>query len=310
MKKNILLFVILTTLGQNVFSQQLPLNSQYMMDLSMVNPAVAGIYDFMPISMSYRQQWVGFEGAPVTQYLNAHKYVGKNVGLGFSFFNELTSPTRRTGIQATFAYHLPLSKNLTKQLSFGLSPVFFQHYINASLLTTEQLNDPAIINGINYQLCPDANFGIMFTNQNKYYVGLTVFNLLQIRRDLFQVMDKINNPIKRAYYLVGGYTFYLGDNFSIEPSTLVHYQFNCPFQFDVNVRGTYNNLLGVGISYRYLDAFVYLAFINIKNFRIGYSYDMTMSEINKYSSGSHEFHLTYRLYNNKTENQPKFPVFY
>lgn len=312
MKKLITVFVIIIAFGINAFGQQLPLHSQYMMDLSMVNPAVCGSYDFSPISASYRQQWVGFEGAPVTQYLNAHTYAGKNVGLGLSLFNELASPSRRTGVQFSFAYHLPISKDYTKKISFGLSPVLFHHYINTSLLTPEELNDPAIISGVNNQLCPDLNFGAMFTSGDKYFVGFSVFNLLQIRRDLFEIMDEINNPIKRAYYLVAGYSYKPNDNFTIEPSTLVQYQANCPIQFDVNLRGMYKNMVGVGVSYRYLDALVYMAFFNINNFRIGYSYDMTMSDIKKYSQGSHEFHITYRISSRKNSdsNLPKFPIFY
>jgi len=310
MKKIITLLAVITILGINGYAQQIPLHSQYMMDLSILNPAVAGSYSFSPISASYRQQWVGFEGAPTTQYLSGHTYVGNHVGLGVSFFNELTTPSRRTGVQISFAYHLPISKDFSKKLSFGLSPVFFQHYIDISELTTEQLNDPAVTNSINNQLCPDLNFGVMYSNSNEYYVGLSIFNLLEIRRDLFQIMDKINNPIQRAFYLVGGYTYVINDNFSVEPSALIQYQIHAPIQFDVNLRGMYKNIIGLGVSYRYTDAFVYMLFVNIKNFRLGYSYDMTNSDIRLYSSGSHEFHLTYRIWGKGATVNPKFPIFY
>ncbi|MDD2634082.1 MAG: type IX secretion system membrane protein PorP/SprF [Bacteroidales bacterium] len=311
MKKTILLITILA-LGLNAFSQQIPLHSQYMMDLSTVNPAVAGSYDFTPISLNYRQQWVGFEGAPVTQYFNAHKYMGKNVGLGISLFNELTSPTRRTGMQVSFAYHIPLSEDFSKKLSFGLAPVVFQHYLNASLITTDQPNDPAAESGFNNQFCPDANFGVMFSKNNQYYVGLSVFNLLQIRRDLFQVMDQIENPIERSFYLVGGYQFHVHEDFSIDPSALVQYQINAPFQFDVNLRGVYKNRFGLGVSYRYEDAVVYMAFVSFNNFRVGYSYDMTLSDISMYSFGSNEFHVSYRIpsKSSSVESQTSMPMFY
>ncbi len=311
MKKLILLFAV-AGFGISAYCQQIPLHSQYMMDLSMVNPAVAGSYDFTPISLNYRQQWVGFEGAPITQNLNMHKYIGNNVGLGLSFFNEVTSPTRRTGIQLSFAYHIPLSDDFSKKLSFGLSPVFFQHYLNADLITTDQPNDPAVINGFNNQFCPDANFGVMFTKDNKYYVGLSVFNLLQIRRDLFQLMDQVENPIERSYYFVAGYKFQLNEKFAIEPSGLAQYQFHAPFQFDVNLRGVYADRFGLGASYRYQDAIVYMAFVSFGNFRVGYSYDMTLSDINQYSFGTNEFHVSYRIPNKKASinSDARMPMFY
>ncbi len=311
MKKYILLFAIVA-LGMNIYSQQIPLHSQYMMDLSMVNPAVVGSYDFTPISLNVRQQWTGFKGAPTTQSLNTHKYFGKNVGLGIAFFNELSSPIRRTGVQISFAYHLPLSNDFTKDLSFAISPVFFQHYLNTDLITTDQPDDPAVTNGYNNQFCPDANFGIMYSQKNKFYAGVSVFNLLQIRKDLFQIMDKINNPVERTYYLVMGHKFKVKDKFNIEPSVLAQYQHNAPFQFDINLRGVYDNKFGLGISYRYQDALVYMAFVSVGDFRFGYSYDMTLSDIKRYSYGTNEFHVSYRIFGKKA-NVSSFvgsPMFY
>lgn len=311
MKKIILLFAVVA-FGINTYCQQIPLHSQYMMDLSMVNPAVAGIYDFTPISLNFRQQWTGFKGSPITQSLNTHKYFGKNVGLGLSFFNEVTSPTRRTGMQISFAYHIPLSRDFSKHLSMGISPVFFQHYLNTDLITTDQPDDPAVVNGFDNQFCPDANFGIMYTHKNKFYTGLSVFNLLQIRRDLFQVMDNVKNPIERTYYLVAGYKFKVKDKFSIEPSALAQYQANTPFQFDVNLRGVYADKFGLGVSYRYQDAVVYMAFVSVGNFRLGYSYDMTLSDIKRYSYGTNEFHVSYRILGKKanTSSYVGTPMFY
>lgn len=311
MKKIILLFAVVA-LGTNIYGQQIPLHSQYMMDLSMVNPAVVGSYDFTPISLNVRQQWTGFKGAPITQSLNAHKYFGKNVGLGISFFNEVTSPTRRTGMQITFAYHIPLSSDFSKDLSFAISPVIFQHYLNTDLITTDQPDDPAAVNGYNNQFCPDANFGIMYTNKNKFYAGLSVFNLLQIRKDLFQVMDKIKSPIERTYYLVTGYKFKLNNKFTLEPSALAQYQYNTPLQFDINLRGVYADRFGLGVSYRYQDALVYMAFVSVGDFRFGYSYDMTLSDIKRYSYGTNEFHVSYRIMGKKS-NKSSFagsPMFY
>lgn len=310
--KKILLTLLIAGITTQVFSQQISLHSQYMMDMYMINPAVAGSYDFIPISLNFRQQWVGFEGAPVTQTLTSHAYLGKNVGIGVGFFNEVSSPSRRTGMNVTFAYHVPMSADFSRKLSFGLSPVFFQHYINTDLLTTNEPDDPAIINGFNNQFCPDVNFGVMFTQEKQYYAGVSVFNLLQIRRDLFQIMDRIENPIERTYYFLGGYTFHLGEDFDLEPSVHVQYQAGAPFQYDGNLRAVYKNRFGLGCSYRYKDAFAYMALVNFGTFRFGYSYDMTMSDIGNFSFGSHEFHVSYRIFKNgrTSSGNNALPMFY
>jgi type IX secretion system PorP/SprF family membrane protein len=311
MKKILILFIFSNFISFS-YSQQIALHSQYMLDMYMINPAVAGSYDFIPVSANFRQQWVGFNGAPVTQTLTAHGYVGKNVGLGIGFFNEVSSPSRRTGMNVSFAYHVPMSSDFTRKLSFGISPVFFQHYINRELLTTYEPDDPAIMQNFNNQFCPDVNFGVMFTQDQQYYAGISFFNLLQIRRDLFQIMDRIDNPIQRTYYFLGGYMFHAGEDFIIEPSAHVQYQFGTPFQVDGNLRIVYKNRIGLGCSYRHDDALAYMLLVNFGTFRFGYSYDMTLSDMADHSFGSHEFHVAYRIFGNKKTSQSSgtIPMFY
>jgi type IX secretion system PorP/SprF family membrane protein len=64
-------------------------------------------------------------------------------------------------------------------------------------------------------------------------------------------------------------------------------------QFDINVRALWKNMVWAGVSYRIDDALGVMAGVNIKSFRVGYSYDVTTSGINNYSSGSHEIMLGY-----------------
>ncbi|MGM0649198.1 MAG: PorP/SprF family type IX secretion system membrane protein [Bacteroidota bacterium] len=311
MKKYTLIIIILFA-GIQVFAQQLPLRSQYMLDYFTLNPAVAGSLDHTPINLSVRQQWVGFEGAPSSQSINAHTYIGNNIGMGGALFNEIAGPSRRTGASVSFAYHIQLSKDFSRKLSFGLSPVFYQHYINTEMLTTDMEGDPVIENGFETKLSPDANFGIMFSEKKTYFVGLSVFNLLELRTDLFKEMDNNNNPVKRTFYLTGGYTFNLSDDFDLQPSSHIQYQMNTPVQAEGAIRGTYKDLIGLGVSYRYLDAVAYMLTINLGTIRIGYSYDMTTSNLKNHAFGSHEFHLTYRIFNNKNtkSSTTKIPMFY
>lgn len=308
-KKGLLIALIFTFVGV-VEAQQVSLQSQYMLNDFILNPAVAGTKNYIPINLNFRRQWVGIDGAPVTQTLSAHGYLGKNVGFGGYFFNDVTGPSRRTGMNFSFSYHLKLSQDYSKKFSFGVSAVFFQHIINKDFLTTDQPDDPAIVNGYNNQFCPDANFGMYYSDKDKWYAGVSVFNLLQIRKDLFQLMDKIENPVERTYYFNTGAYFQTGD-FMIEPSILFRYQANAPFQVDINTRATYNKLVWLGASYRHQDAMVFMAGVYFDKFRLGYAYDLTLSEVKDYTVGSHEINLVYYIFNeNAGSNNGSFsPMF-
>src|SRR5690554_6258766 len=71
------LFFALILLSSVAFSQQRPQYSQYMVNPFVLNPAVAGVENYADIKAGYRNQWVNFDGHPVTYYLSAHMPIGK-----------------------------------------------------------------------------------------------------------------------------------------------------------------------------------------------------------------------------------------
>lgn len=309
--KNIVLSVLFLMAAFTLRAQQLSLTSQYMMNKFVLNPAIAGNFNYVPVNLNIRKQWAGIDGAPVTQSLSAHGYVGGNVGLGGFFFNDVTGPTRRTGMSVSFAYHVKLNRDFSRRLSFGLSGLFFQHFVDKDKLTTDQPDDPAITNGFNNEFCPDASFGVYLSETNKYFLGVSVQNLLEVKKDLFDLSRDVTNPVERTYYAHGGYMFNLGDDFVFEPSFLMQFQESTPMQFDFNGRFGYKNRVWLGGSYRLKDAVVMMFALNLGDFSIGYSYDLTTSDIKDYTQGSHEINLTYRIFRkdvfrNNTDNPPLF----
>jgi hypothetical protein len=65
-------------------------------------------------------------------------------------------------------------------------------------------------------------------------------------------------------------------------------------QFDGDVNLMINNKFWIGAGYRVQDAFVLMAGLEIiPNLKLGYSYDLTTSQIGNYSSGTHEIALGY-----------------
>lgn len=309
--KRILLPLLFFVCANAAFSQQLSLTSQYMMNRFVLNPAIAGNFNYVPINLNIRKQWDGINGAPVTQSLSTHGYLGSNVGLGGYFFNDVTGPTRRTGMNISFAYHLKLNKDFSRKLSFGLSGMFFQHFVDKDKLTTDEPDDAAITNGFNNEFCPDANFGLYFSQTNKYYLGFSIHNLLEVKKDLFDWNREVTNPVERTYYANGGYLFDLGGDFAFEPSFLMQFQESTPMQFDFNGRFGYKNRFWLGGSYRMKDAVVMMFALNFDEFCLGYSYDLTTSDIKNYSNGTHEINLTYRIFKKDVfrQNNNNIPLF-
>jgi type IX secretion system PorP/SprF family membrane protein len=305
MKKVIfLLSILMATLMTQ--AQQLSLYSQYMNDDFLLNPAVAGTKSYNPISSTFRKQWAGIDGAPVTQSISFHAFAGKNVGLGGYVFNDVSGPTRRSGLNFSMSYHIRLSPDNNQKLALGLSALLFQNVFDATTLTTDIPDDQAILNAHGNVLSPDANFGVYYFNEDKYYAGVSVHHLIQSEVDLFNTLENINNPVERSYFLTGGYRFELGENFDLTPSVLLRYMESNPFQVDGNLNLTFKKLVWIAASYRYNDAVVGMIGFHKKMFSVGYSYDYSISDIQSYSAGSHELFLSIRL-NRKDNDRNRIP---
>lgn len=280
-----------------LFGQQIALNTQYMFNEVMFNPGAVGSKDYITVHANVRQQWLGFEGAPSTQSVTSHAYLGKNMGLGGSIYNEVTGPSRRTGINVMGAYRLQLSKDKAHMLGMGLGLSMTQHIIDMNRLTTYLPDDPAILKGYNNRVVPDANVGFYYTYKDAGFAGISVRNVLQTSIDIYDYEIKVVNPMVRNYYVYGGYDFTLPKKWNLRPTAMFRMIDALVWQFDVSCTATYNKMVWFGASYRYNDAAAAMAGFQFGMFKLGYSYDFTLSDIKNYSSGTHELFMELQIFN-------------
>lgn len=292
MKRVILIGIafLFVTVGHG---QQISMYSQYMFNDFSINPAVAGSEAYAPVALSFRRQWAGMKDAPVTQTLSAHTFMGESMGLGVNIYNDVSGPTRRTGLSAAYSYHIETGDR--SKLSFGLAAHLTQFILNRDKLITELPNDVAILNQTSNELVPDFTFGLYWYGE-RHFVGLSAFNLMESKNDLFDITTPVTNTLDRAFYFNGGYNFVVGESFNIEPSLLFRYMMNAPFQLDINSRFILKNKYWIGFSYRFNDAFVSMIGADLGAISFGYAYDYTLSDIMNYSSGSHEVFLGVKMF--------------
>ncbi len=289
--KKILSLIVLALFPVVAFSQQLPITSQYNYDLYQINPAAAGSMDYMPIALTVRKLWVGVPGSPSIQALSGHMKVADRMGVGAKLFNFMQGPLRHTGMEATYAYHIPLGGGDTK-LAFGLTASLYQYYLNKQDLTMEDPSDPALLGGYK-KVVPDANFGTLLYGKN-YFVGLSIAQLFQGKINLGTEGIAEQKRV-RHYFFNGGYNFMINDNFMLQPSVLLKFIEAGIFQADINARLTYMNMINFGLSYRINDALgIQIGYQN-DNFLFGYAYDIALSDIRTQTSGSHEIIFMYKL---------------
>lgn len=296
MKKYLIIVGILA--AKFSFAQHYPMFSQYFFNDYVINPAVAGTTEWYDVRSNHRYQWVGLTDAPRTFTLSAYGPNKKfNMGYGGMIFTDNVGPTRRTGFQFSYSYHLKLSKEI--KLSLGLSAGMLQFMIDGHKIITHDPGDAVISNGLQWAMTFDSQFGF-YLYHKKWYVGGTVPQLMRSKLYFFSNQFETGSRLWHHYMLTGGYRFDMGDDFQIEPSLLVKYVKPIPVQFDFMARLIYKDQVWLGASYRTMDAVSLMIGYKYKNYlSIGYSYDITNSNIKNYSTGTHEIMLGIRFTKDK-----------
>lgn len=289
MKKLIILIITLT--GLSSVAQQDIMVSQYMFNGMFLNPAYAGSHKYISSTLLHRTQWVNFAGAPRTALLAVDGEIkGKNMGLGLVVSNDRIGAAEQTDISANYAYMLKLGEG---KLAFGIRAGVSNFILRGSKLTYWDDNDD-VFTGKRTVWLPKFGTGVYYHTE-KWYAGLIVPTLLAYdpsRSFGFDVNEA--SFLRRHYYLNGGYVFKLNETFKLKPSTLIKYEPSAPVQADINLNLLYKDMVWVGGSYRTGDAVTFMVEYQTNfRFRVGYAYDMTLSNLRKYNRGSHEIMIGY-----------------
>ncbi|MCC9135778.1 type IX secretion system membrane protein PorP/SprF [Pontibacter silvestris] len=311
MKKLLLLFFIIV-LGVSVraVAQQRPQYSQYMLNNYILNPAVTGIEDYADIRLSTRRQWVGLDGAPISYYATAHTPLNKGTsgtryhkglahhGVGATIHTDKTGPLRNTSLLGSYAYHMPVTRTIN--VSAGVSAGLIRSTVDNTQLEFTNPNDPLVSGGnINRNLF-DLNLGLWVYAQN-FSVGVSGAQLLENAGTVQNDQEgEATLELQRHYFITGAYRFEPTEELDVIPSVMFKLTNSGPTTFDANVRVMYDERFWVGASYRNKDALAAMVGLYISPLLdLSYSYDITTSELNQVSAGTHEIVLGFKLLNNR-----------
>ncbi|MDP2541322.1 PorP/SprF family type IX secretion system membrane protein [Tenacibaculum discolor] len=306
MKKKIyiLLLVLLVSISSKILAQQDPQYTQYIYNMTVMNPAYAGSKEGISLGLLARSQWVGVSGAPKTFSGFIHSPVSRKVGLGLSLIHDKIGPVSETHAYADFSFTINTSEKA--KLAFGLKAGATFQQIGLLTLNQVESNDSKFNQNSN-KTYPNFGVGAFYYKEN-FYVGASIPNLLETLH-----FERSNGKITKASekmhgFLTAGYVIDLKNRFKLKPSALVKYADSAPLSLDLSLNLLWNNKVEFGVSHRLDDSWSGIVNFRIgKDLRLGYAYDHTISNLGEFSSGSHEFLL---LFDFKSEEdsykQPRF----
>lgn len=280
-----------------VYAQQDAQFTQYMYNTINVNPAYAGSRGVMSAFVLHRTQWVGLDGAPVTNTASVHTPIsGSNFGIGLSIINDRIGISDENNIAVDVSYTVKTSEDY--KLSFGLKLTANLLSVDFNRLTLKKPGDYAISQqyNINSRFSPNIGAGIYYYS-DKTYVGLSVPQFLETR----QYDDNSTSVAteKMHFYLIAGRVFDISDQVKFKPAALTKLVSGAPLQVDLSANFLFNEKLTLGVAYRWSAAMSAMVGFQITDsWNIGYGYDLETTRLANYNSGSHEIFLRYELFRN------------
>ncbi len=273
--------------------------TQFMYNKQYYNPAYSGVRTVPTISVLYRKQWMGFEGAPINQQAAFNTPLGERVGVGLLLQRQSQGILRTTGGMASYSYSLAKTEKLT--LKFGIQGVFEQKaidFMNKEVIIREP-NDPSTRSEKTATNIGNVGAGI-YLGHTHFYVGVSMPRIIETKFGSNEINKNKASQYRHLYGMVGA-AIPLGSKVRLMPAGMINYVKNAPLSMDANLGLEFFKLLTIATSYRTGpkgadDSIDFLLHFLVKNrFGVGVAYDYTLSPIKDYSKGSIELLLQFDL---------------
>jgi type IX secretion system PorP/SprF family membrane protein len=307
---SIVTFICLGSLS----AQQESHYTQFMYNKLYLNPAYAGAEGYGSFVGIYRNQWMGFDGAPVSQLLSYNTpFLGKRVGFGLVLNHDKIGILNNWRGAMSYSYDLINRPNTMLRIGLQGSARYFQLDFTDPSLNIIDPNDPSILENMQSdEIYYNVGAGL-YLEVHSFFFGFSVPSLIE---NIYGFNPDSGNPTaaeRRHYYAMTGVALPVSDKVTMRTAVLGKYVKHAPVDVDINLMFDFNKRLQTGLSYRVGgdgtgDSVDFLLFGQLsRNFGLGLAYDYSLSEIRNSTSGSIEALLRLDLLGSKDNLQnPRF----
>ena len=322
MKKLVFIFAILL-LGKLGLSQD-PHFTQFYASPLYLAPSFAGSTKGKRIVTNYRNQWPALQKAFVTYSFSYDHYLPSlNSGLGLIFLRDQAGngDLSNTNIGLIYSYHIKLNQN------WRVIPGFKMLYTQTGLQFNQLTFGDQLISGhsetsengqaySDHTKDLDASASALFYS-SQLWMGLTADHLLRPNESLsghqslvpmrFSLFGGMKIPINNRYNRKSNENLFPAVHFmkqgkNTQMSLGLYWHYN-PFMMGLWYRG-----IPLVKNIPSNDAFALLVGYQMDQFTVGYSYDVTVSNLAGLTQGAHEISLTFTFGQYKTNREKWIPT--
>ena len=293
----LLLAVLFLSIG-GARAQQAPIFTNYTNSYAYINPGFAGLSEGVNLLGLYRQQWAGYfvdeQGnslSPTTFLLTGDMPIrALGGGISFSVMNDKLGFENNINVGLGYSYHLDMGGST---LGIGASATLINRSLDFSHLIFGTTGDPLQLNDERSAMMFDLSAGVFWQIPESFYIGISGINLLEsTSRALGDDDNGASFTTDRTFYAVAGYPFLFETlpTFKFVPSVGVMSDI-ASTQINAGMKIIYNDVFSLGVNYRPQESVGITVGLAIKDFVMGYAYDINTMGFN--IRGSHEIALSY-----------------
>ncbi len=293
--------------------------SQYYNSPIHINPAFAGTVSYPHFTTNYRLQWPSLNRVYETYAVSYDQFFKKlNSGFGFTALNDDQGDgtLRTTKASGIYSYKIIFNKNW--QIKFGIEVAYNQNRLNwEKLIFFDQIDPvsgPFNSGGIPFptsEVRPeslnnsylDIGMGMLLYNPS-YYIGISLDHLNGPYAGFTQsATDASSESLPVVFSIHAGTQIVLLKDNKGNPFTFIspNVVYARQSDFDQINAGAYiqvGPIFGgawVRHTLKNIDSFIFSFGVNLNYIKIGYSFDLTSSELGLSTGGSHEIGISLGL---------------
>lgn len=301
---SILIFLLVAAI--QAMAQQEPHYTQFMYNQQLYNPAYVGSRNTPSFTALHRSQWIGFEGAPYSEVVSFQSPIMRQrAGIGGTLSRYAIGVTYSWFGSAAYSYNLRITQELDLRLGMQATIEYLGLDFNDPRVVTVSQNDPSLSDGsFQDEYAANVGVGMHLTYKNMFYLGVSAPQIYPNNIGFNELADLTATMSPHRYFSLGA-AIPVNDKVELMPNLLVKWVDHAPLDLDVNISARFAKKVTGGLTYRVggdkigesIDALVF--FQISPKLGAGLAYDLTLSKVREYQSGSVEVLLRYDLRDEK-----------
>jgi type IX secretion system PorP/SprF family membrane protein len=306
-------------------AQDLVLSQPYAGSLYL-GPSFAGMTNGGRAFLTYRNQWPGFSGGYNTALMGGDFFFRRqnsSVGAFLTYDRQVGGAFTTISLHPQYNYRVRIGENLFFRPGVELA-VYYKEINPGKFIFADQITDDGTIDGAssaNFVMERGTNVDVavsaLLYNSN-FWLGGAIHHISET--EVAFLTDVAKTPRKWSGFAGYRFIYYEDRQSGFEDTFTLAGIFDYQSNYTQLQLGIFWHMmpLELGLWYRDLplpfmlkdgrvnrDALIGIAGLSFGNFKISYSYDMTLSNLSGQSGGAHEIVLTLK-FNQKDENDLSF----